>query len=66
MANAGPNSNGSQFFLTHVATPWLDDKHAVFGHVSEGLDVLMSIPARDPSDRSAPAVTIQGIEIEEV
>jgi cyclophilin family peptidyl-prolyl cis-trans isomerase len=63
MANAGPNSNGSQFFLTHVATPWLDDKHSVFGWVREGLDVLMSIPPRDPSDANAPAVRIDSIEI---
>jgi cyclophilin family peptidyl-prolyl cis-trans isomerase len=63
MANAGPNTNGSQFFITHVATPWLDGKHTVFGKVEDGLDVLMSIPVRDPSDADAPAVSIQTIEI---
>ncbi len=63
MANAGPNTNGSQFFITHIATPWLDNKHAVFGQVVEGLDVLMAIPARDPDDPAAPAVKIQSIEI---
>jgi len=65
MANAGAGTNGSQFFITHVATPWLDDKHSVFGRVSGGLDVLLSIPVRDPSKRDSPAVRIHTIEISE-
>lgn len=65
MANAGPNTNGSQFFLTHVPTPWLDGKHAVFGEIVEGLDVLMAIPARDPMLFGSPAVKLQTIEITE-
>ncbi len=65
MANAGPNTNGSQFFLTHGPTPWLNNKHAVFGQITEGLDVLFAIPARDPGNPSAPAVKISSIEIKE-
>ena len=65
MANAGPNTNGSQFFITHLPTSHLDNRHSVFGQVVDGLDVLMSIPARDPGNRSAPAVTITRVTIEE-
>lgn len=65
MANAGANTNGSQFFITHRATPHLDGKHAVFGRVVEGQDVLMSIQPRDPANHGAAAARMIHVTIQE-
>ena len=66
MANAGPNTGGSQFFITHSATPWLDGRHAVFGEVVEGMDVVNAIRERDPGSDPNPGDSIERVEIEEV
>ena len=65
MANAGPNTNGSQFFITYRPTPHLDGKHAVFGRVVEGMDVLRKIRPRDPQSDRQPGDTLQKVTITE-
>jgi cyclophilin family peptidyl-prolyl cis-trans isomerase len=65
MANAGPNTNGSQFFITYRATPHLNGRHAVFGKVVEGLDVLNKIRERDPQRDRQPGDTLEKVTITE-
>ena len=67
MANAGPNTNGSQFFVTVAETPWLNGRHTIFGEVTDGYEVVEAI-SRVPAaaqDRPAAAVTIQRIDIDD-
>ena len=67
MANSGPNTNGGQFFITLAPTPWLDNKHSVFGEVVDGLDVVQKIgraPTSKPGDRPLKAIVVEAVRIE--
>jgi cyclophilin family peptidyl-prolyl cis-trans isomerase len=64
MANSGPGTNGSQFFITHLATPHLNGNHTIFGEVIEGMDTVFTIPERNPNNATSKGVVMRKVTIQ--